>query len=144
MRYGAYGAGPVVDDRLTQTRDSKCDRSSGVCDIFVKIFINDELAMETEVVHNEAEKELLVNFESELISKDSTVRIEMWDEDDEIYDTAEIAENSDILLNKTFPLEQLINKEYQKIYADQRPGRVTGKFPDNFVEIFNSEWSDES
>lgn len=144
MRYGAYGAGPVIEDRLTKTRDSQCDRSSGVCDIFIKIFINDELAMETEVVHNIPEKELLVNFQSNLISKDSNVRIEMWDEDDDIFDTEDLLENSDILLNKSFPLEQLINKEHQKIYADQRPGRVTGKFPDNFIEIFDSVWSDES
>lgn len=140
LKYGAYGAGPLVNDQLVSTRKSNCDRSaSKVCDIFIKFFIDGELATETEVTHNTPEAEIEVQFESRLIRKDSIVRIEMWDEDDDVFDTEAILENSDILLNKTFTVQELINKDQLIIYADQRP--KTGSVPDNFIEIFDSVWS---
>lgn len=142
MKYGAYGAGPLVNGQLVPTRKSNCDRSSSkVCDIFIKIFIDDELMTETEVTHHTPEAELNVDFQSHLINKDSKVRFEMWDEDEDIYDTEAILENSDLLLNKTFTVEELVNKDNLIIYADQRPGQVTGNYPDNFIEIFDSIWS---
>lgn len=120
--------------------NSNCDRStSRVCDIFIKIFIDDELVYETEVTHHTPEAELEVDFQSQLVRKDSKVRFEMWDEDEEIYETEAIAENSDLLLNKTFTVGELVNKDSLKIYAGLRA--QSGDRPDNFIEIYDSTWS---
>lgn len=105
------------------------------CDPYIQIYIDGVLDKETDKYMDQELGRITLDYRTKLVSKTTPVRFKMLDFDK--------GSKDDILLDKTFTVEQLIDKKYNRIYADQRPGKDFGRHNDNFIEIYQSVWKDE-
>lgn len=75
--------------------------SEKLCDPYVEIYINGELSLKTSTATDVFTTSWILNYRSPKISKDSTVRFEMWEHDTWSPD--------DPLLIKSVTIEEMIN-----------------------------------
>lgn len=58
-----------------------CDSFGGLCDPFVKFFVNDQLIYKSSSRQDTISYDVNYHYTSELIPKTSTIRIDIWDDD---------------------------------------------------------------
>lgn len=126
MTYWAYGDmdGKKCDFGFTSLNEA--------CDVYIKIFINDKLDLETTKHVNEFHGTYTLNYKTPKISKKSLIRIEMWDDDSGFFGS-----DDDLLLSKTLTIDELTKQRKIEIKAGST------NFIDNNIEIDGSAWQDE-
>lgn len=97
-------------------KGDKCDFGISslyeTCDVYVRIYINNELDLQTRKDENKHYGTYILNCKTPKISKKSLIQIEMWDDDSGFFGS-----NEDLLLNKTFTIDELTKQRRIKIKA---------------------------
>lgn len=103
------------------------------CDVYIKIFIDDELDYETPKHVDQQRGTFTFNYRTPRINKKTPIRFEMWDDDSGFLGTKD-----DLLLSKTLTVEELIK---QKSIVTLTAPTTYNK--ENRIEIVGSVWKDE-
>lgn len=127
LTYWAYGDlnGEKCDKGISQQNEN--------CDVYIKIFINNKLNYQTEKHENQHHGTYTFNYRSPKTSKKSLIRFEMWDDD-----TGFLGTDDDLLLNKTFTIDELTKQNRIDIKAG------TKKSIDISIRLEGSAWKNEN
>lgn len=127
----SYLVGQTSDPGYTSTCDNPSifNANADECDVYIKIFINGELALHIKGKTNRSVDSLVFYYESPKISKISIIRFEMWDDD-----SGFLGSNDNLMLDKSVGVVELA-KPF-RIYAGYRV------IQDNQIWM-QSKWKDE-